>query len=594
MASIFAERIRLRNLLPFLIRCLLLITVFSGSHAYTQLQPSSSHTKDASPKKAAGQAIAVKADWREQLTRNVGAPVKIMEFFDYQCPYCGSTIPALHETLKNNSGQVQLILKHNPLAIHPDSMLAHQAALAAGEQGRFWEMHDLLFAHQRKLKLPDLLDYARQLHLNLPLFQKRLESGYYKAAVEQDIALADALGVDGTPTFFINGQKLIGAQSAARLQSAITGKPDSEATKGDTIAVSSLDLAHSPVRGAPDAAITIIEFSDFQCPFCARVVPTLQQLLEQYPARVKWIFKNYPLDFHADSPLAHRAVLAAGEQGKFWEMHDLIFAGQAFIKKDDLLQKARSLKLDMAKFTADLESDKLKQEVEADQQEGAALGVNGTPTFFINGKAYSGAMPLSQFQAIINAELAAGPARTLPEMPASGQNEPEIAFGSSHAPITLIWFSDLQSNLTVKATLLVRQIMHNNPEKIRLVFKNRPLESHPDSMMLHQAAMAANAQGKFWEMHDLIIANPQKTAKQDLISYAQRIGLDVQRFQAELEADKYRPFIEHDLNEARRRSVLGTPVFFLNTARIDGLQPQKMFDDLIAAQLGKQIQASSH
>ena len=79
-----------------------------------------------------------------------------------------------------------------------------------------------------------------------------------------------------------------------------------------------------------------------------------------------------------------------------------------------------------------------------------------------------------------------------------------------------------------------------------------------------------------------------------MISYAQRIGLDVQRFQAELEADKYRPLIERDLNEARRRSVLGTPVFFLNTVRIDGLQPQKMFDDLIAAQLGKQIQASSH
>src|SRR5436309_2765603 len=195
-----------------------------------------------------------------------------------------------------------------------------------------------------------------------------------------------------------------------------------------------------------------MDVADFQCPFCARVVPPLQQLLDQNPARVKWVFKNYPLDFHADSPLAHRAVLAAGEQGKFWEMHDLIFAGQAFIKKDDLLQKARSLKLDMAKFTADLESNKLKQEVEADQQEGAALGVNGTPSFFINGKEYSGAMPLSQFQAIISAELAAGPARTLPEMPARGQNQPEIAFGSSHAPITLIWFSDLQSNQIGRAS----------------------------------------------------------------------------------------------------------------------------------------------
>lgn len=536
---------------------------------------------------------AVKTDWREALTRNASAPVKIVEFFDYQCPFCASTIPALHEALKNNASQVQLILKHNPLSIHPDSMLAHQAALAAGEQGRFWEMHDLLFAHQRKVKLPDLLEYARQLHLNVPLFQKRLESGYYKTAVEQDIAMAEAVGVEGTPTFFINGQKLTGAQPVERLQSMISGGPDSEVAKAD---VSSLNLTGSPVRGQSGAPITVIEFSDLQCPFCARVVPTMQEVLKQYPTQVKWVFKNYPLDFHLDSPLAHQAVLAAGEQGKFWEMHDLVFGDQSAIKRDDLLQKARSLNLDMTRFTADLDSERIKRQVENDKREGASLGVSGTPAFFINGKEYSGAMPLEQFKVIINNELAGAPVpprTSSPETVAKVQPDPEISLGPESAPITLVWFSDLQSNLTLKATLLVRQIMSEHPGKVRVIFKNRPLESHPDAMMLHEAVMAANAQGKFWEMHDLIIAAPQKTAKQDLIAYAQRIGLDVKRFTSELEANKYHSSILKDLEEARRRAVLGTPVFFLNSTRIDGLQPQKAFEELITTKLAQPVQVGS-
>jgi protein-disulfide isomerase len=561
----------------FLISFILSITFLYSDPASCQVL-SLGVEKAATVKKASASEAQSALDWREKLARNAKAPVNVTEFFDYQCPFCASTLSALKDALKNNAGRVQLILKHTPLPIHPDSMLAHQAALAAGEQGRFWEMHDLLFAHQRRLKLPDLLEYARQLHLNMPLFQSRLQSQYYKAAVERDIAEANALGVDGTPTFFINGRKLIGAQSAQRLESMISGKTRPEEVGTD---ISRLDLTDAPVRGAAGAPVTIIEFSDLQCPFCARVAPTLQQLLAEYPDKIKWVFKSFPLDFHLDSPLAHQAVLAAGEQGKFWEMHDLVFAGQSSIKRDDLLQKARRLNLDMARFMADLDSEKIKRRVETDKREGAALGLYSTPTFFINSKQYSGAMPLQQFEAIIKRELALAPT---PPSATTGVNDAEISVGPPDAPITLLWFSDLQSNLTLRATLVLRQIMKSHPGKVRLVFKNRPLESHPGAMLLHQASMAANAQGKFWEMHDLIIADPRKTAKQDLIGYARRIGLDVKRFESDLETNKYRPAVLRDLEEARRRAVLGTPVFFLNGTRIDGIQPQNVFDELIAAQ----------
>jgi protein-disulfide isomerase len=534
-------------------------------------------------------------DWREQIVQNASAPVTIIEFFDYQCPFCFKTNPALAEAIRNHPGKVRLVLKHLPLSIHPDSALAHQAALAAGEQGRFWEMHDLLFANQGKIKQPDLLHYAQQLHLDVPKFQKALESGRFHHVIDDDRAMARGLGISSTPTFFINGKSFVGQLSAERLNAAIDealNPVSSAAVTAGTVSVGNLDLSRAPVRGQSQAAVTIIEFSDLQCPFCASVTPTLRELMKQYPDQVRWVFKNFPLDFHADSPLAHAAALAAERQGKFWEMHDLIFANQHNLKRDNLLAEARSLRLDMDRFTADLDSADIKKQLAADKREGEALGINGTPAFYINGASLSGAMPIQQFQAAINNALVAlgKPAVPLAPSAQSAQSvtvrkEPEISFGSPDSPITLAWFSDLQSGLTPKAALLVHKLIDSHPGQIRLIFKNRPLEIHPGAMLLHEAAMAANAQGRFWQMHDLIIANPQKDSRQDMLAYAKRIGLDADRFQKELDAEKYRSLIEADLQEAQRRAVLGAPVFFLNSARIDGLQNEKLYKEIIEDQL---------
>jgi protein-disulfide isomerase len=543
-----------------------------------------------------------KKDWREETVSNSKAPVTIIEFFDYQCPFCLKTNPAIEEAIKNHPGKVRLVLKNLPLSIHPDSALAHQAALAAGEQDHFWEMHDLLFANQNKLKLSDLLLYARQLHLDVPRFQKALVSGRFRHVIDDDRAMARGLGISSTPAFFINGHSFIGQQNAYRVNAAIdealnpgssVATPATTAT--GTVSADNLDLSRAPMRGQAQAPVTIIEFSDLQCPFCARVTPTLSELMKQYPDQVRWVFKNFPLDFHVDSPLAHAAALAAERQGKFWEMHDLIFANQRNLKRDNLLAEARSLNLDMDRFTADLDSADVKQQVETDKKEGQGLGVNGTPAFFINGMFLSGAMPIEQFQAAINNALAALGKPALPLGPvaesATVRKGSEISFGSPDSPITLAWFSDLQSGLSPKATLLVRKLIDSYPGQIRLVFKNRPLEIHPGAMLLHEAAMAANAQGKFWQMHDLIIADPQKASRQDMLAYAKRIGLDVDRFQKDLDSEKYRSLIEEDLQEAQRRAVLGSPVFFLNSARVDGLQNEKLYQDIIEDQLATKNKA---
>lgn len=582
-----------------LFSCLLFLIVVSALHGQTRkstatpgdLVPSPASVRISQP-----EGRATEKDWREELANNSKARVTIVEFFDYQCPFCLKANPAVDEAIKHYPGKVRLVLKNLPLSIHPDSILAHQAALAAGEQGRFWEMHDLLFANHNNIKLPDLVVYAKQLHLDAPRFQKALESGRFHQVIDDDAAMAHGLGITATPTFFINGQELVGQQSVEKLTAAIDealnpGRSAIAAAHG-TVSIDKLDLSRAPVRGQAQAPVTIIEFSDLQCPFCAKVTPTLRDLMRQYPEQVRWVFKSFPLGFHADSPLAHAAALAAERQGKFWEMHDLIFANQRNLKRDNLLAEARSLNLDMDRFMADLDSADVKQQLEADKKEGEGLGVNGTPTFFINGKSFSGAMPIEQFQAAINSALLAMGKSAVPLAP-SGQSakpvlvrtEPEISFGSLDSPITLSWFSDLQSGLSPKAAVLVRKLIDSHPGQIRLVFKNRPLEIHPGAMLLHEAAMAANAQGKFWQMHDLIIANPQKATRQDMVTYAKSIGLDADLFQRDLDSEKYRPLIEADLQEAQRRAVLGTPVFFLNAARIDGLQNEKLYTDIIEDQL---------
>src|SRR5690606_38875317 len=145
------------------------------------------------------------------------------------------------------------------------------------------------------------------------------------------------------------------------------------------------------------AKVTIIEFSDFQCPFCAKVNPTIDQILKTYPNDVRVAFAQFPLDFHKDAPLAGQASLAAHEQGKFWEYHDLLFANQKAIQRPDLEKYAQQLGLDMTKFRAALDSGKYAKTIDDHMAQGKAFGITGTPSFLINGRKFVGAQPFDNF-----------------------------------------------------------------------------------------------------------------------------------------------------------------------------------------------------
>jgi protein-disulfide isomerase len=169
-----------------------------------------------------------------------------------------------------------------------------------------------------------------------------------------------------------------------------------------------VDIAGSPVKGSPRAPVTIVVFSDFQCPFCGRAEPTVKQLEDEYKDKLKVVWKNQPLPFHPNAMPAAKAAMAANKQGKFWEMHDKLFSNQQALGDAIYAQYAKELGLDMAKFNADLNSPEIAQSIQKDMQEGASLGANGTPTFFINGRQLVGAQPIDQFKQVIDDELKKG------------------------------------------------------------------------------------------------------------------------------------------------------------------------------------------
>jgi protein-disulfide isomerase len=164
----------------------------------------------------------------------------------------------------------------------------------------------------------------------------------------------------------------------------------------------------SPQKGAADAKLAIVEFSDFQCPFCGRVTPTLKQIEQEYGDRVRIVFKHLPLGMHPKAPAAHAAAEAAHRQGKFWEMHDKIFANQAAMSPEQYEKYAQEIGLDMEQFKRDVVSSEVKARVDADAKEAASLGVTGTPAFFVNGRFLSGAQPFPAFKSLIDEELGKG------------------------------------------------------------------------------------------------------------------------------------------------------------------------------------------
>jgi protein-disulfide isomerase len=178
-----------------------------------------------------------------------------------------------------------------------------------------------------------------------------------------------------------------------------------------------IPTAGAPVLGPENARVTIVEFSDFQCPYCAAAVPQINAVLKAYPSQVKLIFKQYPLEIHSQAALAADAAIAAQKQGKFWALHDAMFANRDDLSRNNLLVLAKQTGLDVNRFETDLDSTEVRETVVRDVQDGNRAGVEGTPTIFINGQKYNGPITVETLRPILDSAL---------KQPAAGKQTAQV------------------------------------------------------------------------------------------------------------------------------------------------------------------------
>ncbi|MCU0685383.1 MAG: thioredoxin domain-containing protein, partial [Polyangiaceae bacterium] len=391
---------------------------------------------------------------------------------DYECPFSKRGDAMLAELRAEFGDRLRVVARQNPLPFHPNAKPAALAAIAAAEQGKYWQMHERLFASPQGLDGEGLERAAREAGLDVRRWRDAMGSKATLEALERDEALAQSLTVRGTPTFYVNGRVVTGARPTEEVRAIVNeelaradamlkagtrpaelyaklvaaapapppaaegeggdcagggdgkecaGCPGAEkgdhkggggechggddAPSGADAPVEEVKLGDAPARGLANAPVTVVVFSDFQCPFCVRAEGTVAELEKQYSGKLRVLYKSRPLPMHKHARLAAKAAMAADEQGKFWPYHDALLANQRDLERPALERIAREIGLRVDRFGAALDSERAEARVQADIAEAERLRIAGTPTFFINGRRIVGAQPIETFRAAIDKEL---------------------------------------------------------------------------------------------------------------------------------------------------------------------------------------------
>ena len=392
-----------------------------------------------------------KATWKvpvagSPVLGDAAAPVTMVIFSDFQCPFCKRVEDTITQVEKDYGKKLRVIWKDRPLPFHnratPAAMMCREARKQKGDAG-FWACHHKLFETQ-KLDDADLEGYAKELGLNVAKVKEAIEKKSYEKEIAADVALADSVKASGTPHMFINGRRLVGAQPIEKFKALIdeqmkaaealiaAGTPAAKvyekvmenaqtapagAAAGAPPATEKKDVpkpdSNTPVKGGKDAKVIVQIFSDYQCPFCSRIETTMKEVEKKYGNKIKIAWRNVPLPFHNNAMLAAEAATEAFKQkgnDVFWKFHDKLFENQATpggLERPALEKYAEELGLDMAKFRAALDNHTHKAAIEAEAKMANAAGISGTPATVINGTFISGAVPLEQFVAAIDAALKA-------------------------------------------------------------------------------------------------------------------------------------------------------------------------------------------
>jgi protein-disulfide isomerase len=585
------------------------------------------------------------------------APVTIVEFSDFECPFCAraaSTLSALRRIY--GPDRLRIVWKNDPLPFHKAARPAAEAAMAvyqvAGADG-FWAYHDTIFSAEALDGETIGAAVASSVRVSPGDVARLIQSGTPSRKVDGDLDLAKALGVTGTPAFFINGIFLSGAQPLDRFREIIDlelvassatlagGMPAShlyaarvvknflpaaeddppedeqeEEEKEDTTAYR-VPIDGSPFRGKPGALVTLVMFSDYQCPFCVRAHSTVRELEARYGEKLRVVIKHNPLPFHPRAePAAELALEARAQKGDqaFWKVNDLLFDTGGKLEDRDLETIAQQSGLHVPSAMRAVAARKHSAKIEVDQELSDDLNARGTPHFFINGRRLAGAQPLEVFQRLIDAQLAeaqallskgvaaaavyatlqknaVGPA--LPPkvtVPAPTRDNP--ARGASRAKVTVQIFSDFQCPFCKVVEPTLTALDASFPGQIRFVWRNLPLPMHPQAQIAAEAALEAFKQKGatgFWQMHDRIFQNQTASGldRAALGQHAAALNLDLARFTAALDGRVHSAAVESDKQIAELAGVHGTPGFVINGYFLSGAQPLAKFKKIVRLALSE-------
>lgn len=341
------------------------------------------------------------------------APATLVVFTAFGCGTCTPFADAVDRIVAKHGKKIRVIFKHKVIPISPFAVEASVAALAAKEQGKFWEYQDKLWKTNAALTGATLESIATELGLDLARFKKDAASDKLRGQVLRDSLLANEVGAHSMPNALVNGVRMSGDKTYESLEQVV----DQELTKAEAKIKAGADPKtlydttvkagrffeqldpqkfafandDSPSIGPKGARIQLVTFEDFECPFCSQVAPMLKEFQARFPNDVRLVYKQFPLaSIHNNAQLAAEASMAAHEQGKFWEYHDLLFANQKAIERPDLERYAEQLGLDMAKFKASIDTGKWKPFIDREMADGSRAQVGGTPSIFLNGQRYQG------------------------------------------------------------------------------------------------------------------------------------------------------------------------------------------------------------
>ena len=353
--------------------------------------------------------------------------LQIIEYSDYQCPFCGRVEPTIAQLKQQYGDKIELSYKNFPLeSIHPNSLNSAIAAECARLQGdtMFWAYHDTLFKNQDSLDVASLKKFAAAVGLDTTKFNTCLDTKATEPTVRADMAEATKHGVQGTPSFWIKDELVVGALPYDNFKTTIDAKLSGKAAPAAAPTPSApaapqgkVDVAQgSHVIGDKNAKIKIVEFSDYQCPYCKKFyTDTESQLIDTYvkTGKAQFSYRSFPLSFHQNAQISAEAsecVAKLNGNDAYWKFHDMLFTkgngDGTGLDGASLKQYAATLGVDATKFASCLDNHDTAAAVKADADAGAAAGVSGTPSFYVNGQQLVGAQPFSSFKTAIDAAMA--------------------------------------------------------------------------------------------------------------------------------------------------------------------------------------------